>query len=336
MTASDVRDWIRNDGKIPDWVASQPDDVQTHLHSYFRSTIANNKPNTLKNRATPLKQFSQWYHGSLLEVDSTAVEDWRDDLVVRDYGYRTVRQKIYAISSFYSRLEDRGHIQANPVDAVDIDHYEKTRQSEHLDQEYVSKDQFQDLLDACETTRERVCCLIFWDCGLRVGEAVDVKLVDINRRRKSIEIETGKTRKMEEDDERTVYYSQKFESVLTEWLDNGKRNSYFGHTGPYLLVSEEAEQMYPGTVSDILRDVADRADVLKEMYTDKSNRTRYWPHPHALRKSYGVYRTKRGMPIAYLSTLMGHSDLQVTRDKYLKFRDDDIRDADRRYRPTLS
>ncbi|MDS0474788.1 tyrosine-type recombinase/integrase [Natrinema sp. 1APR25-10V2] len=336
MTASKIKEWVKNDGETPDWVASQPDDVQARLKSYFRATIANNKPNTLKNRATPLKQFSQWYHGNLLEVDSNVVEDWRDDLVVRDYGYRTVRQKIYAISSFYSRLEDRDHIQSNPVDAVDIDHYEKTRQSEHLEQEYVSKDQFQDMLDACETTRECVCCLIFWDCGLRVGEAVDVKLGDINRRKKSIEIETGKTRKMEEDDERTVYYSQKFENVLTEWLDNGKRNSYFGSSGPYLLVSEEAEQMYPGTVSDILRDVADRADVLKEMYTDKSNRTRYWPHPHALRKSYGVYRTKRGMPIAYLSTLMGHSDLQVTRDKYLIFRDDDIRDADRRYRPNLS
>jgi integrase/recombinase XerD len=41
------------------------------------------------------------------------------------------------------------------------------------------------------------------------------------------------------------------------------------------------------------------------------------------------------MPIAYLSELMGHSDIQTTRDAYLKFRDDDIKEADRRYRPIL-
>jgi len=218
---------------------------------------------------------------------------------------------------------------------VDVADYEKTKQDEHLDCQYVTKEEFEAMIKACEKTRERLVCRLFWDTGVRVGEAVEIQLSDINRRNKSIEVESEKTKKMAKDEKRIVYYSRALENILTDWLDNGERNSYFGSKGNYLICSREAEQMYEGSVSDIVRNVADRAGVLKELYKDKSGRTRHFPHPHALRKSYGVYRTKRGMPIAYLSELMGHSDIETTKEKYLKFREDDIKEADRRYRPTV-
>lgn len=339
MTASEIKDWIKNGSEIPDWIQIQPEGTQEHLQGYWRTTLVDGADDTVKNRATAVRQFTEWYGSDILEVDTSDVEDWKEDLQLRDYGYRSIRQKIYAISTFYNWLQDRESFETNPVDDVEIDHYEKTKQSEELDTEYVTKDEFEQMMDACETTREYLLCRLLWDTGVRVGEAVKIKCKpdggDINRRNKSIDIESGKTRKMEEDDERTVYYSQSFESILMEWVDNGKRNSYFGSTGNYLIVSEEAEQMTEGRVSDIIREIAERAGILEVMYTDKSGRDRYFPHPHAFRKSYGVYRTKRGMPIAYLSELMGHADIQTTRDEYLKFREDDIREADRRYRPTV-
>jgi len=257
-------------------------------------------------------------------------------LLVEGYAYRSVRQKVYAVSTFYNYLKSRTDYDNNPVDSVEIEHFEKTKQEEHLDREYVTNEEFRAMMEATETTREALICRLFWDTGVRVGELLLINLDDgLNRRNKSIDIETGKTRKMQRNEERTVYYSQATEKILIEWLDNGKRNSYSGSTGNRLIVSEEAEQIYEGTVSDIVREVAERAGVLTEVYEDMSERTRYFPHPHALRKSYGVYRTKRGMPIAYLSTLMGHSDLETTRSTYLKFREDDIKEADRRYRPTV-
>ena len=237
--------------------------------------------------------------------------------------------------TFYNYLKSRTDYDNSPVDDVEIEHFELTKQEELLDREYVTGEEFRAMMEATETTREALICRLFWDCGVRVGELVSINLGCLNRRNKSIEIETDKTRKMERNEERTVYYSQATEKILIEWLDNGKRNSYFGSTGNKLIVSEEVEQIYEGMVSDKLREVAERAGILKEVYEDMSERTRYFPHPHALRKSYEVYRTKRGMPIAYLSELMGHSDLETTRKKYLKFREDDIKEADRRYRPIV-
>jgi integrase/recombinase XerD len=339
MTASDITDWVRDNRRPPNWIHNQPKQTEKYLYGYFRTTIANCSDDTVKNRSTSVRQFTEWYGSDIIEVDTSDVNDWKEYLQLEEYGYRTIRQKVYAISTFYNWLIDRQDFETNPVDDVEIDHFEKTKQSENLDREYVTKDEFKKMIDACQTTRESLICRLFWDTGVRIGEAVKIKCKpnggDIVRRNKSIEIKSGKTRKMEEDDKRTVYYSQSLESILVEWIDNNKRNSYFGATGNYLIVSDEAEQMAKKTVSDIIRDVADRAGVLKVIYVDKSSNERYFPHPHSLRKSYAVYRTKSGMPIAYLSDLLGHNDIQTTRDEYLEFRDDDIRDADRRYRPML-
>jgi integrase/recombinase XerD len=335
MTASDIREWVREDGKVPEWVAEQPADTQEHLHGYWRTSIVDGQKDTVKNRATAVRQFAEWFGADITVATTSDVDEWKEQLVLEGYGYRSVRQKIYALSTYYNWLQDREGFEGNPVDGVDVEKYEKTKQDEHLDRQYVTKEEFEQMMEACETTRESLICRLFWDCGVRVGEAVEIRLNDIDRSDKSIVIESGKTKKMEIDEKRTVYYSQSLESIITEWLDNGARDSYFGSSGDYLIVSKEAEQMVPGSVSDIVRRVADRADILKEVYEDQSGRTRYFPHPHALRKSYGVYRTERGMPIAYLSKLMGHADIETTRDKYLKFREEDIREADRRYRPTV-
>jgi integrase/recombinase XerD len=336
MTASEVREWVRDEeAKTPEWVADQPEKTQEYLYGYWRTSIVDGKKHTVKNRATAVRQFTEWFDGDITEADDSDIDKWREQLVLDEYGYRSVRQKIYALSTYYNWLQDREGFEENPVDEVDVERYEKTKQDEHLERQYVSKEEFEQMLEACETTRETLICRLFWDCGVRVGEAVEIRISQIDRRNKAITFQSGKTKKMEKDDERTVYYSQAMENVLIEWLDNGKRNSYFGSSGDYLIVSREAEQMYEGSVSDIIRNVSERAGILEEIYEDQSGRTRYFPHPHAIRKSYGVYRTKRGMPIAYLSSLMGHSDIETTREKYLKFRDDDIREADRRYRPSV-
>jgi len=333
MTASEVREWVQDEGNLPTWLSTW--DEQELIKRFWKSTVANNSKNTLSNRATAVKQFSEWsLETSLSDVTASDIEQWRDELVTDDYGYRSVRQKLYALSTLFNYAERHGKLQANPVDSVDIDHYEKTKQEEHLDKEYVSKDEFAKMKAACDTTRQSLICQLFWDTGVRIGEAVDIRLDDIDEGNRSVTIETSKTKKMEKDQERIVYYSRKFESTLNDWRYRGDRESYLGASGSdYLLVSEEAHQMHETTVGDILRDVSKRSNVLKEVYEDQSGRQRYWPHPHALRKSYGVYRTKNGMPVAYLSDLMGHSDIQTTKEKYLKFRDDDRREADRKYRP---
>ena len=60
MTASKIRGWIQDGETVPDWVNSQGEDTQEHLQKYWRSTIANNADETLKNRTVALRQFAEF------------------------------------------------------------------------------------------------------------------------------------------------------------------------------------------------------------------------------------------------------------------------------------
>jgi integrase/recombinase XerD len=41
---------------------------------------------------------------------------------------------------------------------------------------------------------------------------------------------------------------------------------------------------------------------------------------------------KEGMPISFLSDILGHSDVETTKEKYLVYREDDVREAADEYR----
>jgi integrase/recombinase XerD len=172
---------------------------------------------------------------------------------------------------------------------------------------------------------------------VRVQEAVNIRKQDIDRDERSITVTTIKSGRYEEDNERTVYYSRSMERTLKRWLDRGGRSKTQGADGDdddgHPLVTREAPWMGENRITEIVDEVADRTDLQDDLYTDKAGNDRNWIVGHLFRKSYGVHRTKNGMPIAYLTELMGHSDIETTRDHYLKFREDDIRDAERKYAP---
>lgn len=98
--------------------------------------------------------------------------------------------------------------------------------------------------------------------------------------------------------------------------------------------------MQPQRISEILHEIASQDDVELEhydaengMYTDAGGATRHWLSAHLLRKSYAVHRVRNGMPVVYLTDTMGHADVETTKERYLDYREDDVREADEDYSP---
>ncbi|AFZ74618.1 integrase/recombinase XerD [Natronobacterium gregoryi] len=313
----------------------------------LRHNKTNKAQNTFRNRKVVLRQFLEFcdYYGvdplNLEETsadDDLVVEDWKNIMLDQDYAPRSVRNKLYALSSIYQRWESRGYVDSNPVEDVDdIDDLERTRLEEHSTKEYLSVDEYEQILDACDILRDRILIQLLWECGLRAQEAIEVTKHDIDRENRSITIENVKDGKYKSKDERTVYYSWSFERLLVRWFDDGERLKYLGteedkdKDEKHLLVTKQAPQMAIGRVNEIVNERAEAAGIQETIYTDKSGRERNQIHSHIFRKSYGVHRTKKGMPIAYLTELLGHSDIETTKEHYLKFRDDDIEEAEREY-----
>ncbi|KTG09585.1 hypothetical protein AUR64_17270 [Haloprofundus marisrubri] len=310
------------------------------LVEYLGQVEAWQSIHTLRNRKVVTRQFCEWLDGrkTLFEVDKRTVKRWMTYLLNDGYAPRSVRQKTYALSAMYRELEDWNEVPENPIEQIDeIEKLSQTRLDEHTDRQYLTIEEYETLVDACDTLRDTLVIQLLWNTGVRVQEAVSITEDAIDRENRSIEVETIKGNKFESSKTRTVYYKRSFGRTLRRWLDEGGRNRYLGANNGddegHLLVTREAPTMFVNRVTEIVRKVADEAGIQTELYVDQSGRPRNRIVGHLFRKSYGVHRTKNGMPIAYLTELMGHSDMEITREHYLKFREDDIQEAERTYAP---
>jgi len=308
------------------------------VDDFLSRTEARHAENTLKNRRVALRQFREYLNGLGLDVQSVEpyhIEDWIDTLLLDDYAPRSIRAKVYIVSAYYEYAANRNEVDENPVESVNLKGYSDTRINESTEVRYITPDDYQQMLSECGKLRNELLLRLLWNTGVRASEAVDIQIEDIDRDDHSIVVETAKSAKLKSAKKRTVYYNRQFAGLLRKWLDKGGRSAYLGVEDDeqgYLLVTKQAPSMAVGRVSEIVREIAEPAGVQEVVYTDQSGRPRNKVTAHTFRHSYAVNRVKKGMPLVYLQTLMGHSDIDITR-KYLHFREDDVKEADKRYRP---
>lgn len=319
------------------------EESKQQLDKIFTKFDGRRATNTYRNRKVCIKQFSSFtsYH-DLREVDAVSVDDWVSTMLASDYAPRTVQSKTYAISAVFDELIDRNFVDSNPVDDVDVEKFEQTLQDQYHIQnnegQYLTVEEYEQLVGSAENLRDEVMIRLLWQTGIRVEEASEVKTSDIDRDERSITIRNAKGERYRETQIRKVYYDRKFSILLRKYLDEGYREGFVGVSEEkedqgHLLVSNERYKLGKQYITKIIPETAERAGIQEVMYENKAGQEMKRVNAHILRKSYGVHRTKNGMPIAYLSELMGHSDVSVTKESYLHFRGDDIKEAERKYSP---
>lgn len=307
---------------------------------HLKRVKARKSSSTLRNRRVAIRQFADFCERENLTFDNVTKEhinDWIDEFLLDEYAPRSIRTKVYDLSSVYQYLEGRGVVNANPIENVDLKEFSGTKIDEYTDVRYLEIEEYEAMVEACSKLRNQLLIELLWETGCRASEAVSIQLSDIDREERSINIETAKQGALSASKSRTVYYSRSFSRTLQKWLDRGGRSKYLGVSldeDGYLLVTKEAPSMAVNRVNEIVHKLASEeyADIQQVLYTDASGVERNRVTAHAFRHSYAVHRVKNGMPLVYLQDLLGHEEIEVTR-KYLQFRDDDVAEAERKYRP---
>jgi len=307
------------------------------VNRHFTRVKARKSEKTLQNRRVSFRQFLEFCQSRDLGISDISGEEinlWIDELLIDDYAPRSIRTKVYDVSALFQSLSRRGVVGSNPVEDVELKQYSATRIGEHTEVRYLEVEEYEALRDAASKLRNRLVIEILWETGVRAVEAVSIRLRDIDREERKIKIDSAKKGELSASQTRKVYYSRKLERTLTEWIDRGGRSRYLGaESGQgHLLITKEADRMARNRVGEIVTDLASEAGIQEVLYEDQSGTERRRVTPHALRHSFAVHRVKNGMPLVYLQDLLGHEDIEVTR-KYLQFRDDDIAEAERKYRP---
>jgi len=149
------------------------------------------------------------------------------------------------------------------------------------------------------SARDRVLLVLFYSCGLRRNEAVNVHTDDINLDAKTVHVKKGKNYK-----ERFVPFNKTNANYLQEYIYDHRPNLVKSKKESALFISVTGEPMTKGTLYTRLK--------LLQLYTDDIALHQKQLSPHTLRHSIATHLLEAGMPLEKIAKFLGHSSLEST------------------------
>lgn len=153
----------------------------------------------------------------------------------------------------------------------------------------LSKEEIQQMLLVTTNPKHNFLISLMYSAGLRVSEAVTIKMCDFDLDRKLIMVRKGKGQK-----DRCTLLSEKLIPILKKQLILKKPTDYLftGAGGNGHLTSASAEKIIKKavTLTGIVKDVS----------------------CHSLRHSFATHLLESGTSIRYIQELLGHSKIETT------------------------
>lgn len=336
-------DWEDQRGIYASISEIKVEDLPKPIQQYLNKRVKNRRSkNTWYNHRASAKHWVAYcvkcsQNPEMKDVDVLSptvvnMEDFIDDQLDAGYSNSSLRSRVYDLSAMFTYLSKREYAEYNPVSHDDFE-LDLEAGDSFQDIRYITKETFEKILAVVEKPRDRLILCMLWDTGVRSEELVSIYISDLDRDEQKITIKTGKQQGEREKD-RVVFYTRRTEKALKEYLDHGGRKSDLGHEeSPYLFIGDGSMKLNERRPTELVREYAEKAGVQAKTPTPTAaGHYRRKVTAHCFRHSFAVLRVKRGMPIVYLSDLLGHEDVDQTRI-YLRFRDDDLKEAYRKYRP---
>ena len=244
-----------------------------------------------------LRQFLLYYGLSEEEFDPASVthsdvRGWIMSLSEAGDGATTINRKISSLKSFYHYLLRRGIVEKSPVAKIG-----SLRKPSRIPS-FVEKSRMSSLVDVLKpsddfvTEKRSMILLLFYGCGLRLSELVDITLADLSLEEMSLKV-TGKGNK-----QRIVpilpFVAERLKNYLKIRAEICKSDNNF------LFLSNKSERISRSEVYRTVREVLELIGVEGK----KS--------PHVLRHTFATHLLSEGAGIETVKELLGHSNLSTT------------------------
>ena len=223
----------------------------------------------------------------LTPIRKMTTEEIRTYLVeyqkINNCGKVTIDNVRRNMSSFFSWLEEEDYILKSPMKRI---HKIKTKT---VVKSTISDEDIEKLRDQCTETRDLAMIDLLYSTGIRVGELVNLNISDVDLEQREC-IVYGKG-----DKERRVYFDAKAKIHLQNYLDSRE------DVNPALFVTLDAphERLQISGVEIRVRKLGRRLGLERI-------------HPHKFRRTMATRAIDKGMPIAQVQKILGHSKIDTT------------------------
>lgn len=187
------------------------------------------------------------------------------------------------LSTFFSWLEDENYILKSPIRRI------KKIKTGQVVRETYSDEEIEIMRDNCATIRDLAILDLLNSTGMRVGELVNLNIVDINFDEREC-IVLGKGNK-----ERRVYFDAKTKIHLKEYINNRKDNN----EALFVSLLKPYDRLNISGVEIRIRELGKRLNISKV-------------HPHKFRRTLATRAIDKGMPIEQVQKLLGHQKIDTT------------------------
>ena len=239
------------------------------------------------------------------KVNSIETEDLRNYL--SEYQAKNNCSKVTIdnvrriLSSFFAWLEDEDYIMKSPVRRI-----HKVKATQTVKETYTDEE-LEEMRDACVEIRDLAMVDFLASTGVRVGELVNLDIVDIDMQERSCVV-LGKGGK-----EREVYFDARTKIHLQNYLNSRTDNN------PALFVSllRPYDRLKISGVEIRLRELGKRINIKKI-------------HPHKFRRTMATKAIDKGMPIEQVQVLLGHRKIDTTL-QYAMVNQNNVRNSHKKF-----
>jgi integrase/recombinase XerD len=249
-----------------------------HLVSHMRSLRYSER--TVKTYREAMKAFLR-FHG-----DKDPRQITNDDIIrfnneyilLNGYSFSYQNQVINAVKLYYRLIWDR---------KIDLDKIERPRRPRMVP-EVLSREEMKQVLDATVNLKHKAILSLIYSSGLRLGEALAMRLRDIDSGRSLVHVRQGKGMK-----DRSVPLSPKILELL--------RDYYRGYRPKqWLFEGVGGEQYSSRSVQNIVKRAVRICRIRKNVTV------------HTLRHSYATHLLESGVDLRYIQELLGHKSSRTT------------------------
>ena len=269
--------------------------------------------NSLMAYERDLAKLKAWVDKNGLAIESLTRQDlreWLIDLSRTKLLDNSKRRLVSALRGFYKFLMIDGHIKNNPAENLDL-----PQKGLYLPK-FLNKDEMDMLLAAPDVSepaglRDRALLEVMYACGLRVSEAVDMRIQDVDLEA-GILTTTGKGSKT-----RRVPVG----SSAVEWLKSylALRRKQEDIEIQNVFVTPAGKALNRQIIYKLIKDYGDKAGL-----SDVS--------PHTLRHSFATHLVQNRADIRSVQQMLGHADISTTQI-YTHMTDAHLRKSYERFHP---
>ncbi|KAA3613595.1 MAG: tyrosine recombinase [Calditrichaeota bacterium] len=270
------------------------------VRSYLRYLALEKRysPQTVKSYSTDLSQFSDFlselsdgYDIAWKNINKKNIRHFLMELQDRGLGKRSIARKVATLKSYFQYLEKQEVIINSLASSIKMPRFDQKLP------EFLSDEEIKDILnkpdlESFEGLRDRAILELFYSCGLRLAELINLKLEDLMLRENAIRV-LGKGKK-----ERIIPIGKHAKKAILNYLDKRQKKAQVGIQELFVLGS--GKKMYAMAIQRLVKK---HINEVVNVHTAS---------PHILRHSYATHLLDEGANIRVVKDLLGHQNLSTT------------------------